>query len=158
VALAKVAREGGTKTVRIFLNHGKYNNISRPATDIEQIPTMQGFSNRDTIGLTYLNKRTTPYTDKFPAYYNYKAGINSLSLKGYDKEEPLYYPDYIKESPGDKDTRDLLYWSSLLETDKNENEQRVFFNNNSTAKNFRIIVFGFKDEETPVFSEQTEDK
>lgn len=156
VALAKVAREGGTKTVRIYLNHGRYGNYAGVTRPDDQIPVMQGVNRQDTIGLTYLNKRTTPYQDSYPSYYNYSTTINNVTLEGYGENKPIYKFDYKQgdSSTSDTDTRALLYWSYLFESNKNENVQEIFFNNNGSAKNFRIIVLGFKDEETPLYSEQ----
>lgn len=156
VALAKVAREGGTKTVRIFLNHGRYNTYAGVRRTDDQIPVMQGVNKKDTIGLSYLNKRTIPYQDSYSSYFNYPTTINNVTLRGYGENKPLYKFDYTEEDPGSiaKDTRDLLYWSDLMESNKNENVQEVIFNNNGTATNFRIFLLGFKDEETPVFIEQ----
>lgn len=156
VALAKVAREGGTKTVRIYLNHGRYDNNAGVTRPDDQIPVMQGVNRQDTIGLSYLNKRTKPHQNSYPSYYNYSTTINNVTLKGYGENKPLYKYNYGQgdSSTSDTDTRDLLYWGNSFESNKNENVQEIFFNNNGSAKNFRIIVFGFNDEDTPVYVEQ----
>lgn len=72
--------------------------------------------------------------------------LTEIKLKGYDKEVPfnngIYDEESAKSVPEDK--RSILYWNPYLESKSGE-PTIVQWYNNDDAKNFRVMIIGFDE-------------
>lgn len=73
--------------------------------------------------------------------------LKEIKLKGYDKEEPFNNNIYesIETQSLTKDSRSTLYWNPFLPKDDKEPTTVNFYNNDS-AKEFKVIIIGFDEE------------
>ncbi|MDF2552377.1 MAG: hypothetical protein K0R77_1652 [Chryseobacterium sp.] len=79
--------------------------------------------------------------------------LKEMNLKGYDKEEPFNNQIYesIETQSLTKDSRSTLYWNPYLLKDDKEPTTIQFYNNDS-AKEFKVIIIGFDEEDdTPLY-------
>jgi hypothetical protein len=74
------------------------------------------------------------------------SNLVESKLNGYDKEIPfnngIYDEESAKSVPEDK--RSILYWNPYLES-KSRNPTTVQWYNNDDAKNFRVMIIGFDE-------------
>ncbi|WP_210151036.1 hypothetical protein [Chryseobacterium scophthalmum] len=77
---------------------------------------------------------------------NLPSNLKEIKLKGYDKEVPfnngIYDEESAKSVPEDK--RSILYWNPYLESKSGE-PTIVQWYNNDDAKNFRVMIIGFDE-------------
>ncbi|MDY0931992.1 TonB-dependent receptor plug domain-containing protein [Chryseobacterium sp. CFBP8996] len=74
------------------------------------------------------------------------SNLKEVKLNGYDKEVPfnngIYDEESVKSIPQDK--RNILYWNPYLESKSGE-PTIVQWYNNDDAKNFRVMIIGFDE-------------
>lgn len=83
--------------------------------------------------------------------------LNNITVEGYKKPAEImmpYYNSNVVYNEWKNDTREVLCWSNLLYADTAAQQIKVKFFNNDITKKFRVIVLGFKDDNTPVWHEQ----
>ncbi|WP_439479271.1 hypothetical protein [Chryseobacterium aquaticum] len=78
--------------------------------------------------------------------------LKEMKLKGYDKEEPFNNTMYenVPQTDLAKDTRSTLYWNPNLQKD-DAGSAKIKFYNNDEAKEFKVIIIGFDQEDTPLY-------
>ncbi|NMR34315.1 hypothetical protein HIO71_08845 [Chryseobacterium aquaticum] len=78
--------------------------------------------------------------------------LKEMKLKGYDKEEPFNNTMYenVPQTDLAKDTRSTLYWNPNLQKD-DTGSAKIKFYNNDEAKEFKVIIIGFDQEDTPLY-------
>jgi len=78
--------------------------------------------------------------------------LKEMKLKGYDKEEPFNNTMYenVPQTDLAKDTRSTLYWNPNLQKDDTGSAEIKFYNNDE-AKEFKVIIIGFDQEDTPLY-------
>ena len=74
------------------------------------------------------------------------SNLTEIKLNGYDKEIPFNNGIYDEESAKSvaEDKRSILYWNPYLERKSNE-PTIVQWYNNDDAKNFRVMIIGFDE-------------
>lgn len=74
------------------------------------------------------------------------SNLTEIKLNGYDKEVPFKNGIYDEESAKSvsEDKRSILYWSPYLESKSGE-PTIVQWYNNDDAKNFRVMIIGFDE-------------
>lgn len=80
------------------------------------------------------------------------SSLREMNLKGYDKTEPFNNKIYesIEQQGLTKDTRSTLYWNPNLTKDEAE-KMKVEFYNNDEAKDYKVIIIGFDQQDTPLY-------
>lgn len=78
--------------------------------------------------------------------------LKEMKLKGYDKEEHFNNTMYenVPQTDLAKDTRSTLYWNPNLQKD-DAGSAKIKFYNNDEAKEFKVIIIGFDQEDTPLY-------
>lgn len=140
----------------IYLNEMKVSNdqvSNLPVSSIAMVKVIKGMflnsmNNGGGVILVYTHKGTLPIDPEIQK----NLGIKQYTFKGYDKEEPFNSPVYdnpeFKKIP--KDNRSVLYWNPNYEIKPNETTTIQFFNNDS-AKNYKIIIMGFDNNNDPFY-------
>ena len=87
---------------------------------------------------------------------NNSKSLSMEHLIGYEHQEAYKSPDYTM-AEGSKiknDTRNLLYWSSIISSDLPNQKYKLQFFNNDKAKQYRLVIISVSNEEGPVYFEK----
>lgn len=83
------------------------------------------------------------------------SNLTEIKLNGYDKEavfnNSIYDDESLKSIKDDK--RSVLYWNPYVDNKPNESTNIQWYNNDD-AKNFRVIIIGFDENNDPVYYNQ----
>jgi len=139
--------------VELFLNEmradaSQISMVSVP--EVAMIKVFRGFfagSAGGGNGAIVIYTKRGGITGSMPEYDKSKT-LKKMNLKGYDKEEPFNNQIYesIETQTLAKDIRSTLYWNPYLPKDDKE-PTTVQFYNNDHAKDFKVIIIGFDEED-----------
>jgi len=83
--------------------------------------------------------------------------LNKILIHGYEKNETVWMPDYLKDrslyKPG-SDTRTIMYWGNLLFPESQNNKVEIKYFTNDVSKSSKLILFGVNSDSTPIYFEK----
>ncbi len=116
--------------------------LSINPNDVMRIDVLSG-PNAAIFGSSGGNGVVAFYTRRFRGKYSGIPAAKTMTITGYQMNEPFYAPNYATPRPEHKnsDTRVTIYWNPLVKTDANGQATLTFYAADSPAR-YKVVVEG----------------
>lgn len=127
----------------LFLNDAPISASFLSSLSVQDIALVKIWNTNSTIAIYTRKGNTSSVNELKDPHKN-----NKIVIYGYDKVTPQLEYDYTKETMKNisSDNREVLYWNT-------ENDNKVSFYNNDTAKTFSVTIISFDKDGLPIYYE-----